>query len=350
MRSTITAASAAKTSAEPPAEGRQYDQPKLAASYFETTNAGAGLVDGQDGATVQLPNELMSMCLLECADWGDLAKLACVQSSWKDIVDEAANTDQQSKWQLAQAYLHGDCGLQQDPEKAMRYFRELSCVDMDEQTGTFAIHGDGSGDNKPYAPAMRQLAAHQFSMLTDNMENHYADETQDEHDSSNSTTTIQQQNEQLSKLGTAWLQAAHDLGDDADAAHELALHYEYGKHHVAVDVVAAYEWFQKAATAGHVDAMAELGLCYELGCGVEQDDELALDWYTKAANEGNVTAKFSVGEAFEEARGVPQSDEEACLWYYRAAMVGDEDSKVALKRLYDIARIVVPGVATLLNV
>jgi TPR repeat protein len=64
---------------------------------------------------------------------------------------------------------------------------------------------------------------------------------------------------------------------------------------------------------------------------------------------GNAIAKFSVGEMFEEARGVPQSDEEACLWYYRAALVGDEDSKVALRRLYDIARIVVPGVAEILN-
>ena len=95
--------------------------------------------------------------------------------------------------------------------------------------------------------------------------------------------------------------------------------------------------------------MVELGLCYELGCGVEQSDEHALDWYTKAANLGHATAKFSVGEIFEEARGVPQSDEEACIWYYRAALVGCDDSKLALRRLYDIARIVIPNVATILN-
>ena len=94
--------------------------------------------------------------------------------------------------------------------------------------------------------------------------------------------------------------------------------------------------------------MAELGLCYELGCGVEQNDQLALDWYMKAAEQGNNTAKYSIGEAFEEARGVPQSDEEACLWYYKAAIEGCEDSRKALKRLEDIARIVVPGVRSLL--
>ena len=78
--------------------------------------------------------------------------------------------------------------------------------------------------------------------------------------------------------------------------------------------------------------MAELGLCYELGCGVEADDETALDWYMKAAEAGHVTSKFSVAEAFEEARGVPQSDTEACLWYYKAAVEGCDDSRRALNR------------------
>ena len=99
-----------------------------------------------------------------------------------------------------------------------------------------------------------------------------------------------------------------------------------------------------------MEAMNELALCYELGCGVEQSDEKALDWYMKAASLGHATAKYSVGEAFEEARGVPQSDEEACIWYYKAALDGDEDSRQALLRLHDIARIVVPGVGRLLNV
>jgi hypothetical protein len=150
-------------------------------------------------------------------------------------------------------------------------------------------------------------------------------------------------------VGLSWLQAAYFYGNDSDAAHETALIYEYGHHGIEVDVVAAALWFEKAADQGNVESMAELGLCYELGCGVEQSDEKSLDWYTKAANLGCSIAKFSVAQIYEEARGVPQSDEEACLWYYRAALAGDEDSKVALRRLYDIARIVVPGVAVILE-
>merc|ERR1712226_930274 len=149
--------------------------------------------------------------------------------------------------------------------------------------------------------------------------------------------------------GVAWLKASHEDGKDVDAAYELALLFEYGRHETEIDVYAAFEWFEKAAKAGHVEAMAELGLCYELGCGVEQSDENALEWYRKAAFEGHVTAKYSMGEFFEEARGVPQSDEEACLWYYKAAIDGDEDGHVALRRLEDIARIVVPGAGRLLD-
>ena len=141
-------------------------------------------------------------------------------------------------------------------------------------------------------------------------------------------------------------------GGDASAAHRLGVIYErdYALYTgIEVDVYAAAIWFESAAEAGNADAMAELGLCYELGCGKEQSDEKALDWYMKAAEKGNLTAKYSVGEAFEEARGVPQSDEEACLWYYKAAVDGCTDSKLALQRLHDIARIVVPGVGQMFD-
>ena len=153
--------------------------------------------------------------------------------------------------------------------------------------------------------------------------------------------------------GIAWLAAAFEFGQDDSAALRLGKIYErdYQSYSgIEVDVYAAATWFESAAEAGNADAMTELGLCYELGCGKEQSDEKALDWYMKAAEKGHMTAKFSVGEAFEEARGVPQSDAEACLWYYRAAVEGDEDSREALRRLEDIARIVLPGVGNLLDV
>ena len=308
-----------------------YQQPLLPPLYFAqqsspSTESSSTEHSNDEHRTPELPAEVLSQCLAAYADWGDLAKLACVQKSWSNILNDAAeyNKEKGSKWELAQALLNGDCGLQKNPERAMHIMLELTGVTVDPETlKPVSVAAENTGSSECFAPAMKKIANCYFEG---------------------------EGVEQNAPVGMAWLEASHNFATDAEAAHEAALIYEYGRSGIEIDVVAAAVWFEKAAEAGHVEAMAELGLCYELGCGVEQSDEQALDWYTKAAEQGHVTAKFSVGEAFEEARGVPQSDEEACPWYYRAAVVGDEDSKKALKRLYDIARIVVPGVAEILNV
>ena len=259
----------------------------------------------------ELPAELLKECLTTFANWGDLAKLACVQKSWSNIImDTAEYNGTQSKWEVAQALLEGTCGLARNPQRAISILQGLANLRTTEDGKSLERN---EKDKDCFAPAMKLIAKCYFD--GDGVE-------------------------QNSETGLCWLRASYEIGEDDNAAHETAVIYEYGYHGIAVDVVAAFQWFEKAAVNGHVEAMSELALCYELGCGVEQNDELALDWYTKAAEKGHVTAKYSVGEIFEEARGVPQSDEEACLWYYRAALVGDEDSKNALRRLYEIARIV----------
>jgi TPR repeat protein len=166
--------------------------------------------------------------------------------------------------------------------------------------------------------------------------------------STSSETTTTTPSGALLSLGLGWLQCAYHVGYDRDAAYELAVLYEYGHYHIPIDIVWAVHYFEIAACAGHVEAMVELALCYELGCGVTVNDEVALDWYLRAAAAGHTIAKYSVGEAYERARGVPLSKEEACLWYYKAALAGDRDSIVALQRLQDIARIVIPGITTTL--
>jgi TPR repeat protein len=274
---------------------------------------------GSCSPLLNLPAELLSHCLVDYLDWGDLAKLSTVHSTCADILMDAANHGgHAAKWELAQSMLEGTRGLDANPTRALQLLEELSGVIVNETS----LEVNTNPSTTPFAPAIRKLA--QCYLQGDGAEQH---------------TT----------LGLAWLTAAFDLAQDLDAAHELAKLYEYGTYGVEIDMYAAAEYFGKAATGGHVEAMAEYAMCWELGCGVDQNDEQALEWYIRAANQGHVTSKYSVGEAFEEARGVPQSDEEACLWYYKAAILGDEDSKKALKRLHDIARIVLPGVSAVLE-
>lgn len=276
-----------------------------------------------------LPLELLG-CVSEYCDFGDLAKLACVQHTWSTILYDAVSASEQAKWKLAQALEHGTHGLETHARKALELYVDLSNVTVraaDAEKATtlvpVVVLEPKDHSKKCFAPAMKCIA--------------------------NCYLTGVGVAEADAITGLSWLEASFTLGHDADAAHEVAIIYEYGTYGVEIDVVKAAEWFEKAAEAGHIEAMAELALCYELGCGVEQSDEKALDWYTAAANKGHLTAKFSIGEAYEEARGVPQSDEEACLWYYKAAVEGDEDSRKALRRLEAVARIVVPGASALLD-
>ena len=282
----------------------------------------------------ELPSEILHHCLVKYSDWGGLAKLATVQRSWSRVMYDAAEENQESKWALVTALLNGTNGLEANATGALKLLLDLTNVPHTQPNAAREIstpllneqqnqHQPSGNAVDPFCPAMREVAR---LYLTG--------------------TGLSKAHPEA---GLAWLQAAYSAGNDSQSAFELAELYEHGLHSVNQNVVAAAEWFEKAASAGHVEAMAELGLCYELGCGVEPNDELAMDWYRKAAEAGHVQAKYSIGEAFEEARGVPQSDAEACLWYYKAACLGDEDSLIALKRLREIARIVLPaGQATIL--
>ena len=298
-----------------------YRQPSVPSHYFESHHSDVGM-----------PSELLSLCLTAYADWGDLAKLATVQKCWAGIVTDTANQSTLSRWELAMALFNGDCGLQKSPERAVRILKALASVTDDDDESMAKPAVDQNDNNS--AQLKNNEAIKYCTLAMKKLAECYFEGTGVSKDS---------------QAGVTWMESAFRHGNDSDAAHDLAMIYEYGKHGIEIDVVAAAEWFERAAKEGNIESMVELGLCYELGCGVEQSDEHALDWYTKAANLGHATAKFSVGEIFEEARGVPQSDEEACIWYYRAALVGCDDSKLALRRLYDIARIVIPNVATMLN-
>jgi TPR repeat protein len=304
---------------------QSYSQPSVPSLYFETNYTNS---HDNENSTPQLPSELLHLCLASYANWGDLAKIACVQKSWSNIVRETANQSTASQWELALALLNGNCGLKKSPERAVQLLKSLSHVSIDENTGKPII----AKEHKPKANNNDDLTIYCLSIKK-------IAECYLEGIGVKSNAAI----------AVAWMEAAYFIFNDSDAAYEMGTIYEKGRHEVEVDVVAAAEWFERGAIEGNVESMVELALCYELGAGIEQSDEQALDWYTTAANSGHATAKFAVGEIFEEARGVPQSDTEACIWYFEAAQSGCQDSKLALRRLYSIARIVVPGVTSILK-
>jgi hypothetical protein len=318
--------------------------PALPALYFENS-----CEEQQTGVSLQtLPPELLHRCLTQYADWGDLAKLACVKKGWKNLIDDAADFGgRNATWELSMCLLNGSgdsateegnssnngpmlcmktCrGLAKNEKQAVKYLTKLSGIQVD--TDKFSIV-DERASSKSFLPADWVEG-----------ENSNADE------SALRTLAMCHLNgngvRKNANLALHYLQAAYHYTKSVESAHTLALMYEYPKESnnlVPVDVYAAFEWFKAAAELGHVPSMAELALCYELGCGTVQNDTAALDWYMKAANNGHGASHYSVGEHYEEARGVPLDHEEACLWYHRAAVMGEQDGVSGLKRLRGVAR------------
>lgn len=101
---------------------------------------------------------------------------------------------------------------------------------------------------------------------------------------------------------------------------------------------AAYVQFlpvvEKFAKDGNARAQALLGILYDSGRGVPQDDRQAAEWYRKAAEQGDPTAQYNFAQMYKEGRGVPQDDHKAVEWSRKAADQGDSTAQGFLGWLY----------------
>ncbi|WP_153349613.1 CHAT domain-containing protein [Sinorhizobium meliloti] len=109
--------------------------------------------------------------------------------------------------------------------------------------------------------------------------------------------------------------------------------YDFG-FGVAEDDAAAVRWYHLAADQGHAFAQNSLGVMYDHGRGVPQSDTEAVRWYRLAADQGNADAQFNLGLMYDHGRGVPQSDTEAVRWYRLAADQGDAAAQNNLGAMY----------------
>ena len=88
------------------------------------------------------------------------------------------------------------------------------------------------------------------------------------------------------------------------------------------DVEEAADWFREAAIQGVPGAQYNLGVLYERGLGVRQDETRALLWYHSAAEQGHPLAQYNLGILYAAGRSVPLSYAEAAVWFERAAARG----------------------------
>lgn len=95
----------------------------------------------------------------------------------------------------------------------------------------------------------------------------------------------------------------------------------------------AVRLFTAAAASGHVHAMNQLGHCYQMGLGVEQNVETAFQYYKKAAAMGFDGGELSLGKCYAEGIGVAPDHEAAIHYLSLAAQKGNSEAQESLNQL-----------------
>ena len=90
----------------------------------------------------------------------------------------------------------------------------------------------------------------------------------------------------------------------ATAQFNLGLMYDNGEG-VPENDTEAVRWYRLAAEQGYPDAQNNLGLMYDSGEGVSEDDVEAVRWYRLAAEQGYADAQSNLGVKYAKGEGVP---------------------------------------------
>ena len=92
------------------------------------------------------------------------------------------------------------------------------------------------------------------------------------------------------------------------------------------DFATALREWTPLAEQGAVDAQYNLGVMYENGQGVPQDDKTAVKWYTLAAEQGHAKSQTNLGLRYYNGVGVLQDYVYAHMWWNIAASSGDKSA------------------------
>ena len=148
--------------------------------------------------------------------------------------------------------------------------------------------------------------------------------------------------------GVAEARANFDAGRHATAYYQYKAEAEKGNAEAAYmlgrmrhqgiavgrDLAKAFNWYLKAARAGHAGGQAGVGYMYYRGLGgVPRDRTVAAQWYRKAARGGVSGAMARLGQMYERGDGVPYSSRTASYWLVKAGYLGN---KAARKRLREL--------------
>jgi TPR repeat protein len=106
--------------------------------------------------------------------------------------------------------------------------------------------------------------------------------------------------------------------NDPNAQFLMGMLYDAGNG-VPQDQAIAASWYKKAAEQDHLIAQLFLGVLYYSGNGVERDYKEAFRLLQAPANNGNDEAQFYLGSMYAEGNGVNKDDSKAIEWFTKAS-------------------------------
>ena len=116
--------------------------------------------------------------------------------------------------------------------------------------------------------------------------------------------------------------------------------------YVKKDFKTAHKLWLPLAEEGNARAQFFMGYMYDLGFGVQKEDQEAVKWYRLAAEQGDSRAQFFMGFMLDFGSGVKEDDQEAVKWYRLAAKQG---YALANAIIYDLAEKGVPPALRILK-
>ncbi len=113
---------------------------------------------------------------------------------------------------------------------------------------------------------------------------------------------------------------------DAWAQINLGVLYEKGLG-VAQNDIEAMHWYRLSARQGLPEAQNAIGLFYEGGY-VTGNDTDAAKWYRLGAEQGYADAQYNLGRMYYKGAGVPKDDVLAYMWLNLAAAQGHANATI----------------------
>jgi Sel1 repeat len=119
---------------------------------------------------------------------------------------------------------------------------------------------------------------------------------------------------------------------DAEAEYRLGLLYDLGNG-VAEDQAAAYYWYRLAAEAKLPAAEFNVAVMDDSGRGVSRDSSAAALWYARAALHEHARAQYNLGQLYATGDGVPRNLDQAAIWFKAAAANGVRAAAESLTKI-----------------